>query len=463
MFFDVAERELETLKTRSLRGRKQKARENKVTGSYLRFGYKKGKDNTYEIDETEANFINDICSKYATGKYSIRALTNYANTTGVKTRFNKSSKTGKYTTKGGLKKSTDSVVWTTQVIRSILTEKMYLGKRTFKDVVSKVPQIITEELFNKVQKQLKKNVHHISKAKNTHLLQRKLVCGNCGSFYYGHYKERSNSYLCSAYTRTAINCGNTSLNYERAESIIWNFLINQTYFFKKISSDERDRLIKEQEDKRNVLIERNEKYSSLKREEEKKVQNLINGVVEGVFTALEIAQQKKAIDKKIDNYTSEIVKIDSELLLINKRINNISNQSLTKKALSSIESDRELMKEKIDEIIDKIEVYKLDNFVALLQIHYLNEVYNILYRYRVPKDRYYFIEDGVATFNNPHNLPEEIKHLESKIKEFDVTSNNNNIFDENIFGGYSGLDLIGILETHTQYRDYIRFEKQGVS
>ena len=83
----------------------------------------------------------------------------------------------------------------------------------------------------------------------------------------------------------------------------------------------------------------------------------------------------------------------------------------------------------------------------------------------VPKDRYYFIEDGVATFNNPHNLPEEIKNLESKIKEFDVTSNNNNIFDENIFGGYSGLDLIEILEEYEeyeQYRDYVRFEKQGV-
>lgn len=118
------------------------------------------------------------------------------------------------------------------------------------------------------------------------------------------------------------------------------------------------------------------------------------------------------------------------------------------------------MQEKIKEIIDKIVVYKLDDNIALLQVHYLERVYNIIYNYRIQNNRYYFVENDIATFNNPHYQPEEIKELlKGKISEFSVTSSNNKAFDETVFGGYSGKQLIAIMDKQGLYRDYERPEK----
>ena len=460
--FDQAERELESIKKRTSRGRKQNAREGKVTGSYMKFGYKKDvATKKYLIDKTESDFIQDIYNKYISGEYSIRALTNYANTTGVKTRVHKDSKKETYKTKGGIIKKTSSTVWTTQTIRDILVNKIYLGERTFTDITYNIPPIVTEEQYNKVQDRLKLNVHYVSKAKkHTHLLQHLLICGNCGSFYYGQYKERSNSYLCSAYTRAVINCNNTSLNYERAEGIIWDFILNQTYFFKSIKVEEKNRLIDEQTEKRNDLSKTKNNFIKLLEAEKTKVQNLVNAVKEGIFTLDDIREQKKDVDSLIKNYESEISKINTELERIEKRIEYINSQNLTKSALKHIESNRGLMQEKIKEILDKIVVYKLDDYIALLQVHYLERVYNIIYNYRIQKNRYYFVENDIATFNNPHYQPEEVKEvLKGKVPEFTVTSSNNNTFNETVFGGYSGKKLIAIMDKQGLYRDYERPEK----
>ena len=82
--------------------------------------------------------------------------------------------------------------------------------------------------------------------------------------------------------------------------------------------------------------------------------------------------------------------------------------------------------------------------------------------YRARKHfRYYYIDDDVATFL-PHNeIPEFVKH---KIVDvcFEVTSNNNSVFGEEIFGNYSYSQMCEILERYNQYEDYKPFEKMIV-
>lgn len=460
MLFDQAERELETLKARSIRGRKQNAREGKVTGGIIKFGYRKDRDtNRLIIDESEAEFINDIVNRYITGDYSIRALTTYANGTKTKTAYQTKSTKSTYKTKSGIIRPIDSINWTTQTIRDILTNRIYLGERTFKDIEQDIPPILTEEQHEQVKQRLKLNVKTISKAKHTHLLERLLVCGSCGSYYYGHYKKRGNSYVCSGYVRTAKICGNTTLNYEKVEGIIWDYVINETYFFKQITDEHRTELIEEQESKLKDLIKRKIEASTLKKESETKVQNLLNVVREGIFTVDEIRKDKQELDTAINSYNSTLERIDTEIKTTEKRIEYISSQSLTDKAKLHIESSRELMQEKIKEIIDNITVYKLDDSVALLQVKYLSKQINILYRYRIQQNRYYIVDDEVATFNNPHYQPDEIIQVIGKVPEFTVTSNNNNTFDDSVFGNYSGIELIKIMDKQGIFRDYIRPEK----
>src|SRR5690554_1134179 len=188
--FDQDESELESKKKRTSRNKKKNARDGKVTGAYIKFGYKKDPETKkYLIDENEAAFILDLCNKYITGDYSMIGLTIYANSTGVKTRTHKDSKKGTYTTKSGVVKKASSAIWTTRTVRDLLTNKIYLGERNYSDIVSSVPQIIPEDLYYKIQERLSLNVHYVSKAKHIHLLQRILICGNCGGFYIGHYKK----------------------------------------------------------------------------------------------------------------------------------------------------------------------------------------------------------------------------------------------------------------------------------
>ena len=183
-------------------------------------------------------------------------------------------------------------------------------------------------------------------------------------------------------------------------------------------------------------------------------------VTEGVFNLEDIRLKKQEIDNLIKSYDSEIMKIDSELEKIEMRVEYINNQNLTKSALKNIESNRKLMQEKIKEIIDKIVVYKLDDNIALLQVHYMERIYNIIYNYRVQRNRYYFVENDIATFNNPHFQPEEIKEvIKGKVPEFSVTNSNNNTFDKTVFGSYSGKQLIEIMDKQGIYRDYIKDDK----
>lgn len=460
LYFDIAASELRTFKSRSLRGRKQNAKDGLVTGGFIRYGYKKDiATKRYVIDEEEAEFIRDLYTKYATGEYSIRRLTIYANSTDNPTRYKKSSIRDSYTSKSGIVKATSSIMWTTQVIRDILNDIIYTGTRTFKDIKAEIPAIITTDLYNEVQKRLKQNPTRIEKSKHTHLLQKIMFCGNCGALYYGLYKKRSNAYLCSEYTRTAKNCNNTSLNYERAESIIWDYIKNQTYFFKQISEEEKAKLINIQTSKRDELTSIKVNYENLLQKEGLKVKNLLNLVANsnGAFNMSDIINDKTEIDNNIKMYNVEIIRINEDINLINSRINHINNQNLTDQALKSIESDRKLMKEKIKETIDKVVVYKLDGYIALMQVYYLDKAVNLLYFYRKMIDRYYFVKDEVATFNKPN----EAKKLDFPVKlpEFSVTSNNNEVFNDEVFGEYSGLQMIDILEKYKQYKDYDKFDK----
>lgn len=460
LYFDFAESELKTFKNRSLRGRKQNAKNGLVTGGFIRYGYKKDPETKrYVIDEQEADFVRDLYTKYATGEYSIRRLTIYANSTDNPTRYKKSSSKGSFKSKSGIVKATSSIIWTTQVIRGILADNSYTGTRIFKDVAGNIPAIITEDLFNEVQEKLKQNPTKIEKSKHTHLLQKIMFCGNCGALYYGSYKDRSNAYLCSEYTRTARNCNNTSLNYERAESIIWDYIKNQTYFFKQISEEEKDKLINQQMIKKDELISIKHNYENLIQKEELKVKNLLNLVKNsnGAFSMSDIVNDKTEIDNNIKTYNNELIRINEDIDLIDNRINHLNNQNLTEQALKNIESDRKLMKEKIKETIDKIVVYKLDNYIALLQVYYLEKAVNLLYFYRKKVDRYYFVKDEVATFNKPNDA--KMLDLPIKLPDFSVTSSNNEVFNGEVFGEYTGLQMINILEKYKQYKDYAKFDK----
>ena len=147
--------------------------------------------------------------------------------------------------------------------------------------------------------------------------------------------------------------------------------------------------------------------------------------------------------------------------LLDNRLKQITNTNLTEIAIERIESDRQQMKDIIDNVIDLITVYKGGTDRIILQVGLYGRVINILMKRRVKVNcRYCFVDDTVATFQNPDRFRKETplsSEIIDQIPMFCVTFNGNGVLNENVFGGYSFDELWDILVEHGCYRDYTPF------
>jgi DNA invertase Pin-like site-specific DNA recombinase len=404
LFFDFAEQELKTLKGRTIRGRRNSASKGLATGGYLNYGFKKdivtGK---VIVDETEVPFIIDIYQKYATGTYSLANLTKYANTLSYPTRYKKNSEKGTFITASGYKKTTENIKWNVGVIRSILNNKIYIGETYFQDIKKEVPAIIDKDTFDKVQNKLATNPKFLEKSRNfTHLLQKKVICGHCENLMSGHINSDgiNGSYLCTSYTGSKVKCENATLNYAKFEAIIWDFIKYNSYIFSNLDDEEKARKIAELEAEKLPLIESIKLKERFIQQEHQKVANLLDIVKQGIFSVTDIAKDKAEIDKSISEYETEILKAKSNILLINNRIELISNSDFSEDSISKIEADRVQMKKVINDVIDTITVYKIDNNSVVLQVAmYDYPVFNLLLNQRSKRIfKYWYIEETVASF-----------------------------------------------------------------
>lgn len=465
LYLDIAESELKTLRDRTNRGKRKNVEHGLSTGGFQNYGYRVNTEtNKIEIDEEEARFVRDLFEKYASGKYSTAALTKYANTTGYLPRYNKTSRRRSFRANSGKERSTSTVRWSRSVITKMLHNRRYIGERVYKDMVTKVPAIVDEDTFNKAQTFFRENPNRIEKSRRyIHLLGRKIECGQCGSSYYAHIGNTGSVYLCTTYSSKSIDCDNIRINYEKSEAIIWDYIKNYSYYFNEIDELEKERLTKEINEKKQELLERQEKYNLLIEEEDVKVRSLIDLVKNsgGAFKMEDIIQDKINIDKAIASYNIDLDKIRSELALLDNRLKQITNTNLTEIAIERIESDRQQMKDIIDNVIDLITVYKGGTDRIILQVGLYGRVINILMKRRVKVNcRYCFVDDTVATFQNPDRFRKETplsSEIIDQIPMFCVTFNGNGVLNENVFGGYSFDELWDILVEHGCYRDYTPF------
>lgn len=159
----LAEYYSENLSRSIKRGMMENALECKVVGGSVPLGYKVGADHKYEIDTAGAQLVRTIFDMYASGSSALeicQALNEQGARTSKGAKFNKNS------------------------LHTILSNTKYIGRYTYHDVVIEhgIPQIIPDDLFEKVQAQLK-IVHSArghKKAKHEeYLLTTKCFCGHC--------------------------------------------------------------------------------------------------------------------------------------------------------------------------------------------------------------------------------------------------------------------------------------------
>lgn len=158
----------EELAQKVTRGMEINAEKGRSNGGTIPLGYK-SVNKQLVLDEAAAPIVVEVFTKYANG-VSMKEICDSLNERGLKSAqgaaFNKSS------------------------LHTMLKNRKYLGIYIYgdKEIPGGLPQIVDEELFNKVQEKmvLNKQAPGRARAKAEYLLTTKLFCGYCKSMMVGH-------------------------------------------------------------------------------------------------------------------------------------------------------------------------------------------------------------------------------------------------------------------------------------
>ena len=138
------------------------------------YGYKRGADDHFVINEEEAAIVRRVFVYYSQG-FSIESVVRILNEEGVRTRkgreFQRSS------------------------ILSILKNEAYTGVYHYGNIKipGGMPVIIRKDLWDRCQFVRKKTTRHFEKSPEGYLLSGKMTCGYCGWKMYGNYGSSHNT------------------------------------------------------------------------------------------------------------------------------------------------------------------------------------------------------------------------------------------------------------------------------
>jgi site-specific DNA recombinase len=233
------------------------------------YGYQRDENNDFEIFEDEAQYIRKMyeLSLQGVGSYTIA---NILNSEGAPTKFNRFKgriKRKNEFTKNITEFEKSNVKWRGNVIHDMLRNPIYKGIRIWNknDIERRIEvkinvQIISDDLWDKVNENLSKNIKNVGKKAEYHyLLNGLIICGHCGNEVLGkkRLKGNDNSYKCKGKRPPHKDCQES-----RAISLpkLENFIIQHLFKTKNL----KDLLI--EAPKSNLSIPLREKLDRKKKE-----------------------------------------------------------------------------------------------------------------------------------------------------------------------------------------------------
>ena len=203
----MAEYYSKELGEKTLRSMTENALKCKYNGGSKPLGYIIDEEKHYQIDPNYAPIIKEIFNMYAEG-VTLKEMEIILKNKGV---VNQKGKMIGHTT-----------------LANILRSRKYIGEYKFKDVVipNGIPAIISEELFNKVQRMLDVNATHGGKNYSTedYILSTKLFCGKCGAMMTGESGTNRNGVKYRYYKCVGVKyhygCDKKTIKKERIEDFV---------------------------------------------------------------------------------------------------------------------------------------------------------------------------------------------------------------------------------------------------
>ena len=284
---------LDTIKHHIKRGLNHAVSIGHSLGGYtLAFGYYINKQ-VLTINETEAETVKLIFNLSL--EMGCRNISKYLNQREIP-----SQKNGK---------------WNDASINRMLKNPLYMGQRRYKNTLVDAPQlrIVSDEIFNQVQKRLKEkdNKQGINRRYEYLLDKKKIQCGCCGKHYYAKRVRNNPIYQCISYRTPETKCGNRSINCNKLETNITNYLLSNfsNHILNQIDTQNFDISIAN-------LNESLNDYTILLKKETKKESDLIPMLLNDKISEEEFdtnrnicKKEKNVLQQKINELTIEIERL----------------------------------------------------------------------------------------------------------------------------------------------------------
>lgn len=441
----IAEQEVETMKERTLSSKRRYIlKEGRSYTSQAPYGYDyNSATRQLTINEDEAKIVRRMF------QLSIE---------GVST-----NRISKILTSEHIRTKKSNRNWSLSTIRDLLHNPVYKGQPEYTmtirgkkvtEIVS-APAIISKETFDKSEEKLSERRNRSkSKMLSQPLLRGLIFCTDCGRRYIcgsGRDLYACQTRFDNIRANSIVDCHSAGIKAGNIEPIIWNLV--ESLFRNDIATDKaqerKEPYLKQLSD----LSEQKANFEAQRDSINKDAAELFDTLVLIRNTNPSVFTSKM---KDFDNMSKEANKYQKEVDIITSKEESILRRIKGIEEIRNITITDESEKyEMLHKVIESIKIYPIAVNYKVFTVLFISGLeYNVLYSVNKSKFRieYAFIDDETVTFNKKDKivigtLPDSIKN---KIPDFTVTSNNNSVFDEEVFGDYSFAKLWNILERYNK-------------
>ena len=336
-------------------------------GSKVPYGYKKDKNDHHHliVDEEVSPLIKEIFDRYLGGE-SMFTISKSLNERNILTP-------ARYI---GIKRGCG--FWLNSTVRHILTQRIYIGtitsgkskaievgstkkKATNRDswIVREnmYEAIISRECFDKVQDKLSGNESYVTRhRKHFHILQDKVYCGKCNhKMSYTIHHGKSSGYYCPyRYKLNHFDCIRGKITSKTLEYIISKEIKLYTIGFlekeetRKIQKKIQDSICKKLLDIKKKLELERQKLQAAK-------MSCYDNYKQCIIDKQGYLDKKESLHNRLKNIEKEFTELEHKI-----KENIVSENKLNINVIKEVISKGIIVKEWLDELVDKILVYDKD-------------------------------------------------------------------------------------------------------
>ena len=366
VLMEFAHSEAETMKTRMKSGKLEAVKSGKVAGNNQAYGFA-NVDKMQVIDEDEAMVVEKIFQLYIEGK-GTRVIAGILNDMKIPTRLAKThkDKTVSYE-KTGIEKLGADILWDGNTILQILKNPIYKGIRIFKGEKIVIKGIISEEIWEQANTIRTTKTHRNYLTSYTYLLKDICYCGKCGKKYLGTYNEKNGNefYRCVSFLKKAQQCGNSGININLIESVIFHQLIQSENLLKYLDNpNDIINQIKEELKDAEVQLKLNSNQLTSKKNE---LERLLDLYIKDSKYKIELYSKKEIeISNEIQTLENKITILKKQIFDKKLTITNYDKQSASKEMLLNSKSNRTELQTIFKQFINKIYILTLNKRFTLI-------------------------------------------------------------------------------------------------